>query len=98
MICSKQCARRGQAKFLGLVLRKQPDCSESAQKAVEHCRVGADLAGDGRSDPMRVGAEMGENVERYSGVQNLAAPPPEDEIDDMAHGSRHGVSPDFCRP
>src|SRR6478735_9342248 len=80
---------------MGLVLRNQLDCSECTQQAVKHCRVNADLAGDRRGNPMLVGAKMGENVELCPGVKNLAAPPPEDEIDNMIHGSRHGLSP-FC--
>jgi hypothetical protein len=93
VICSKQCARFGQAKFFGIALRKQPNCGESTQKAVKHCGVSADLAGNRGSHPMRVGAKMGKNVERCSSIQNLAAPAPEDEIDDMVEGSRHGMSP-----
>ena len=42
---------------------------------------------------MRVGPKMGENVKHYSGVQNLAPPASEDEIDNMVECSRHGMSP-----
>src|SRR5204862_2396773 len=58
----------------------------------------ADLLGNDRGRSILIGLEIGEHVERCPGVQNMAAPAPEDEINDMAHGSRHGVSPVLCRP
>src|SRR5688572_2320111 len=80
MISPQELAALGQAEIAAAVLRKQLERCEASHQAVGEGRVKAQLLGN-RGCAAGPGAERLEYAELHAGIERLAAPAAEDQVE-----------------